>query len=132
MSCGLLSNHSYVWLGVQNVSMHRVLDFFAFVAILGNGGLAIYLITKKGGVIYSVFLGAGEMVSGQKCFLHKCEDMSLIAICHLKPFECYRHAQTWEAELGRSSRLLRLAHTALSSRKSASQTRGKVRSDCQC
>lgn len=71
------------------------------------------------------------MVSGQKCFLHKCEDMSLIAICHLKPFECYRHAQTWEAEIGRSSRLLRLAHTALSSRKSASQTRGKVRPDYQ-
>lgn len=124
MSCGLLSNHSYVWLGVQNVSMHRVLDFFAFVAILENGGLAFYLITKKGGVIYSVFLKAGEMVSGQKCFLHKCEDMSLIAIFCLKPFECYKHAQTWETEKGRSSRLLRLAHTALKNRKSTSQTRG--------
>lgn len=93
MSCGLLSNHSYVWLGVQNVSMHRVLDFFVFVAILENGGLAFYLIAKKGGVIYSVFLKAGEMVSGQKCFLHKCEGMRLIAICCLKPFECYRYAQ---------------------------------------
>lgn len=69
--------------------MHRVLDLFVFVAILENGGCAFYLITKKGGVIEPVFLGAGQKVSGQKCCLHKCED---------NEFDCHMPSETvWNA-----------------------------------
>lgn len=50
--------------------MHRVLDVFAFVAILENGGNTFYLIIKKGGVIYSqwFFELGDDSVGKTACF----------------------------------------------------------------